>query len=130
MRANFDLLSSIPGIGEVTAALVLAEVPNIAEFTPKGLAAFSGLSPQRDDSGKRMAQAGISRIGNAALRSALFMCALTARRHNPKLADFAKRMAGERKPNKVILVAIARKLLVMAHAIIRSQTPFQPEHAG
>ena len=46
LQTNFDLLLSIPSIGEVTAAVILAELPNIAEFTPKGLAAFAGLSPQ------------------------------------------------------------------------------------
>jgi transposase len=124
-QTNFELLCSIPGIGEVTAALVLAELPNIAEFTPKGLAAFTGLSPQEHSSGTRQSFGGISRIGNATLRSALFLCALTARRHNPRLAEFVQRMTEARKPNKVILIAIARKLLVMAHAVIRTQTPFQ-----
>jgi len=122
---NFELLRSIPGIGDVTAAVILAEMPNIAEFTPKGLAAFAGLSPQEDSSGKRKTHLGVSRIGNAALRSALFLCALTARRHNPRLTDFVARMTEARKPNKVILIALARKLLVMAHAVIRTQTPFQ-----
>ena len=130
LLTNFNLLCTIPGIGEVTAALVLAELPNIAEFTPKALAAFSGLSPQEDSSGKRRGQAGISRIGNAALRSALFLCALTARRHNPRLAEFVKRLGDAKKPNKVILTAVARKLLVMAHAVIRSQTPFQAKTAA
>jgi transposase len=130
LQHNFELLRSIPGIGEVTAALVLAELPNIAEFTPKGLAAFTGLSPQEHSSGARRSFGGISRIGNAALRSALFLCALTARRHNPRLAEFVKRMTEAHKPNKVILVALARKLLVMAHAVIRSQTPFNADAAA
>ena len=125
LRVNFALLSSIPGIGEVSAALIMAELPNIAEFTPKALAAFAGLSPQQDDSGPRRRSAGISRIGNPALRSALYMCALAARRHNPRLADFVQRMVQLKKPNKVILIAVARKLLVMAHAVVRTQTPFQ-----
>jgi transposase len=125
LQRNFELLRSIPGLGDVTAAVILAEMPNIAEFTPKGLAAFTGLSPQEDSSGRRKGQAGISRMGNAALRSALFLCALSARRHNPRLTDFVARMTAARKPNKVILIALARKLLVMAHAVIRTQTPFQ-----
>ena len=130
LALNFTLLRSIPGIGEVTAAFVLAEIPNIAEFTPKGLGAFTGLSPQEDTSGKRRGKAGISRIGNATLRSAFYLCALSARRHNPNLAAFVKRMAEAKKPNKVILTAIARKLLVMAHAVIRTQTPFQAATAA
>ena len=129
-QQNFQLLCSIPSIGEVTAALILAELPNIAEFTPKGLAAFTGLSPQEHSSGARRSLGGISRIGNATLRTALFLCALTARRHNPRLADFVKRMTGAGKPNKVILIALARKLLVMAHAVIRTQTPFNADAAA
>lgn len=129
-QQNFELLCSIPGIGEVTAALVLAELPNIAEFTPKALAAFTGLSPKEHSSGARRSFVGISRIGNAALRSALFLCALTARRHNPRLAGFVKRMTEAGKPNKVILIALARKLLVMAHAVIRTQTPFNADAAA
>jgi transposase len=130
LQHNYELLSSIPSIGAVTAALILAELPNIAEFTPKGLAAFTGLSPQEHSSGARRSFGGISRIGNAGVRSALFMCALTARRHNPRLAEFVKRMTEAGKPNKVILIALARKLLVMAHAVIRTQTPFNADVAA
>jgi transposase len=127
VQSNFALLRSIPGIGEITAAVILAELPNIAEFTPKGLAAFAGLSPQEHSSGTRHSFRGISRIGNPALRSTLYLCALTARRYNPRLADFVQRMTEARKPNKVILIALARKLLVMAHAVIRTQTPFNAQ---
>ncbi len=125
LQMNFALLRSIPGIGKVTAALMLAEVPNIAEFTPKGLGAFAGLSPQEHSSGTRRSFGGISRIGNPTLRSALYLCALSARRHNPRFLAFVQRMTQAGKPNKVILVALARKLLVLAHAVIRTQTPFQ-----
>jgi len=127
LQARFCLLRSIPGLGEVTAAVILAELPNITEFTPKALAAFAGLSPQESSSGNRRLQGGISRIGNARLRAALFMCALSARRHNPALKQFVQRMTSAAKPNKVILVAIARRLLVFAHAVLRSQQPFQSQ---
>ena len=127
LQRNFDLLVTIPGIGQVTAALLLAELPNIAEFNPKGLAAFAGLSPAEHSSGARRHSAGISRIGNAAIRSALYLAALSARRYNPRLTDFATRLKNAGKPNQVILIAVARKLLVMAHAVIRTQQSFQPE---
>jgi transposase len=68
LQTNFTLIRSIPGIGEATAALLLAELPNLAEFTPKGLAAFAGLSPSEQSSGMRHRAGGISRMGNAALR--------------------------------------------------------------
>jgi transposase len=127
LQASFALLCTIPGLGEVTAAVILAELPNITEFTPKALAAFAGLSPQEDSSGNRRVQRGISRIGNARLRAALFMCALSARRHNPALKQVVQRMTSAAKPNKVVLVAVARRLLVFAHAVLRSQQPFRAQ---
>lgn len=131
LQRNFDLLRSINGIGEVTAALLLAELPNIDEFTPKGLAAFIGLSPQEHSSGSRTRRSRpISRVGSDRLRSALFMAALSARRHNTALRDFVARLAAAGKAPKVILIAVARKLAVFAHAVIRTQTPFNPQIAN
>ena len=129
LQHNVDLLTTIPGIGEVTAVMLLAEMPNLAAFTPKGLAAFAGLSPTEASSGARQIRGGISRIGNSTVRCALYLCALSARRHNPRLQDFVGRMQSAGKPKKVILVAIARKLLVMAHAVIRTQRAFNHDAA-
>lgn len=122
---NHALLLTIPGIGPVTAPTLLAELPNIGEFTPKGLAAFAGLSPQEHSSGSTVRRPGrISRMGSERLRRALYMCALSSKRRNPALAGFVERMTAAGKAPKVILLAIARKLLVFAHAIIRAQSPF------
>lgn len=128
LTRNFDLLTSIPGIGEVGAAVLMAEIPNIAEFKPKGLAAFAGLSPAEHSSGQQKRSIGISRIGNATVRSTMYLGALSASRHNPALKDFVARMRAAGKPNKVVLIAVARRLLIMAHAVLRSQTPFDPDH--
>ena len=128
LRTNCALLRSIPGIGEVSAAVLLAELPNIADFTPKGVAAFAGLSPSEHSSGARHQRSGISRIGNAAVRSTLYLGALSARRHNPKLKDFVSRMTKEGRPNKVILIAVARKLLLLAQGVIRRQKAFDPDY--
>lgn len=104
---------------------MLAEVPNIAEFTPKALAAFAGLSPQEHSSGSTIRRPGrISRMGSERLRRALYMCSLSSKRRNPALTGFVQRMVAAGKPPKVILLAIARKLLVFAHAIVRTQKPF------
>ncbi|MGI4793080.1 MAG: IS110 family transposase [Janthinobacterium lividum] len=125
LSRNQALLLSIPGIGVVTASTLLAELPNISEFTPKGLAAFAGLSPQEHSSGTTVRRPGrISRMGSERLRRALYMCALSSKRHNPALLDFVRRMTAAGKPPKVILLAVARKLLVFAHAIVRTQKPF------
>lgn len=129
LQRNFTLLTTIPGIGEVSAALLLAEIPNITDFTPKALAAFAGLSPAEHSSGARQRGIGISRIGNAAIRSMLYLGALSASRYNPRLTDFVARMKEAKKPKKVILVAVARKLLVIAQAVLRTQTGFHPHAA-
>ena len=130
LARNLALLRSITGFGEVSATVLLAELPNIAEFTPKALAAFAGLSPSEHSSGASVRRPGkISRIGSPRLRSTLYMCALSAKRTNTALAAFVSRMSHAGKPPKVILVAVARKLLVYAHAVIRTQTPFNPSQA-
>ena len=127
LMRNLTLLRGITGFGEISATVLLAELPNIAEFTPKALAAFTGLSPQEYSSGSSVQRPGrISRMGSERLRSILYMCALSAKRNNKALAGFAGRMHGAGKAPKVILIAVARKLLVFAHAVIRTQKPFDP----
>jgi transposase len=124
LKKNFTLLLSIPGFGEITAALLIAELPRIESFTPKALSAFVGLSPREHSSGERSRDTGISRIGLTRLRTALFLCALSARRYNPRLREFVARLDDAKKAKKVILVAVARKLLIYAQAVIRTQKPF------
>jgi transposase len=127
LARNLALLRSITGFGEVSATVLLAELPNIAEFTPKALAAFAGLSPQEHSSGSSVRRPGkMSRVGSERLRSTLYMCALSAKRTNKVLAGFVQRMLATGKPPKVVLIAVARKLLVYAHAVIRTQQPFNP----
>lgn len=132
LAKNLALVCSITGFGEISAAILLAEIPNIAEFTPKALAAFAGLSPSEHSSGSsRRGTGGISRIGSERLRRTLFMCALSAKRTNKMLTGFVRRMTAAGKPPKVVLVAVARKLLVFAHAVVRTQKPFTPSpHAA
>lgn len=125
LSRNLALVRGITGFGEVSAAILLAELPNIAEFTPKALAAFVGLSPSEHSSGSSVRRPGkMSRIGAERLRRTLYMCALSAKRTNTALAAFVSRMTAAGKPPKVILIAVARKLLVYAHAVIRTQRPF------
>ena len=133
LSKNLALVRTITGFGEVSATILLAELPNveprgspdIADFTPKALAAFAGLSPSEHSSGSSVRRPGkISRVGNERLRSTLYMCALSAARTNKALLGFVQRLKHAGKPPKVILVAVARKLLIYAHAVVRTQTPF------
>ena len=127
-KANDELLRSTPGIGPVLSRTLLAGVPELGTVGGRTISALVGLAPIPDDSGTRR---GYRRIagGRAAVRSVLFMAAHAASRHNPALKPFADRLKAAGKKPKVILVAVARKLLVIANAILRSQKRWNPNLA-
>lgn len=122
-RAKDDLLRSIPGIGPVASRTLLAALPELGKVTGKQAAALVGLAPLDDDSGKRR---GYRRVagGRANVRVVLYMAALSARQHNPLLRFFADRLRAAGKAAKVVLTAVARKLVVIANAILRSEKPW------
>jgi transposase len=122
LSKNLELVRSITGFGEVSATILLAEIPNIADFTPKALAAFVGLSPSDHSSGTSVRRPGrISRIGTQRLRSTLYMCALSAKRNNKPLAAFVARMSAAGKPPKVILIAVARMSTAVEYSADRAE---------
>jgi transposase len=116
-------LRSVPGIGPVAAATLLARVPELGRRSPKAIAALVGLAPFNADSGARRGHRSI-RGGRKRVRDALYMSAVTAARSNTAFATFYSRLRAAGKPPKVALVAVARKLLVTLNAIARTQTPF------
>jgi transposase len=124
-REKDDLLRSVPGIGPVVSRTLLAAMPELGTLSGKEAAALAGLAPRDDDSGNRR---GPRRIkgGRPEVRAVLYMGALAARRYNPALQAFAARLAAAGKKAKVILTAVARKLLVMANAILRDRCPWDP----
>ena len=125
-RERDDLLRSIPGIGPVTSLTLLAALPELGSVTNKQAAALVGVAPLDDDSGKRR---GYRRVagGRAEVRTVLYMAALSARRCNPTLKTFADRLKTAGKPAKVILTAVARKLVVIANALVRNGQPWSEE---
>lgn len=127
-RVKDELLRSIKGIGPVVSRTLLAAVPELGQIDRRQIAALVGLAPMADDSGQHR---GARRIqgGRSSVRSVLYMAALTARRYNPALRSFAERLAAAGKRPKVILAAVARKLLVIANAILRSGQPWNPMFA-
>jgi transposase len=127
-KAQDELLRSTPGIGPVLSRTLLAGVPELGTVGGRTISALVGLAPIPDDSGTRR---GYRRIagGRAAVRSVLFMAAHAAARHNPALKTFADRLKAAGKKPKVVLVAVARKLLVIANAILRSQKRWNPKLA-
>lgn len=109
LRRQRELLTSIPGIGETTAARILGEMPNIAEFrNVKAVAAYAGLSPRHHESGSIHWPSRIAKTGNANLRTALYFPALSAIRFNPLLRRFADRLRLRHKKSMTIIIAVIR----------------------
>jgi transposase len=117
------LLSSVPGVGPVTAATLLALMPELGRRSPKQLAALAGLAPFNNDSGTRRGQRSI-RGGRKRVRDALYVAAFTAARHAPRFRAFFKTLIDAGKPRKLVLIAVARKLLTVLNAILRDRQPF------
>lgn len=125
-----DLLKSIPGIGHTTAALIISELPNTNAFSNVGeVVAYAGLSPRVVQSGspdKR--NVGIDKTGRTRLRTAFYMPALVAIRHNPIVVALAQRLTERGKPPMVIVAAAMRKLLHLVYGVLKHQRPFDPNH--
>ena len=120
-------LCTIDGIGQTTAATAVAELPPInAQSDPRAIAAWAGLVPRRWQSGTIELPARLSRRGNNFLRQALFMPALVAKRYNPLIKDFARRLELSGKSNGAILGAIAHKLLRIMVGLLKNQQDFDP----
>ena len=123
-RETDDLLKSVPGIGDVTARTLIAELPELGTLDRKKIAALVGVAPFNRDSGTLRGKRTIWG-GRANVRAALYMAALVASRHNPVLRRFYHRLLKAGKPKKVALTAVMRKLLTILNAIVRDRTPWQ-----
>jgi transposase len=117
------LLRSVPGIGPVTATVLLAQLPELGSISAKPIAALAGLAPFNNDSGAFRGKRSV-RGGRTRVRQALYMAALTAARSKTILGDFHQRLRDAGKPPKLALIALARKLLTTLNAIVRAQSPF------
>jgi transposase len=125
-RENEDLLRSVPGLGPVASRTLMAGMPELGKVSGKQAAALAGLAPFDDDSGPRRGVRHV-RGGRAEVRCVLYVAALAAARFNPVFRALKERLKKAGKKAKVILVAIARKLVVLANAILRDRKPWQPE---
>jgi transposase len=130
LRRQRDLLVTIPGIGDTTAARLLAECRAITDFeSARAYAAFAGLVPRERQSGTLRGRARLSKLGSSRLRLALYFPALAAIRHNPPLVAFAARLAAAGKHRMAIVGAVMRKLLHQAYGVLKHQRPFDPKLA-
>ena len=123
-RDKEDLLASVPGIGPIIARTLIADLPELGRLDRKKIAALAGLAPFTRQSGQWRGRSFIGG-GRTSVRTALFMGAMAARRHNPILKAFFGRLVAAGKPKMVALIALARKLLTILNAVLRDQKPWQ-----
>ena len=118
-----NLLRSVPGVGPVTAATLIALAPELGHRSPKSIAALAGLAPINADSGRYRGQRSI-RGGRKRIRNALYVAAVVASRTKSRFATFYRTLRDAGKSPKQAFVALARKLLVTLNAIARDREPF------
>ena len=131
LKQQHELLDSIPGIAETTAALLLAEVPDIKRYrNARQLAAFAGLVPRERQSGSSVrGRVRLSKIGNARLRRALYFPAITALRCSPFFQEWAEGLRQRGKSKMSVIGAVMRKLIHIAYGVLKSGRPFDPKLA-
>lgn len=126
LAAQHTLLRTVPGVGPVVAAALAAELPELGHLDRRKIAALAGLAPIARDSGTRTPLRSIGG-GRPCLRAMLYLAALQASRRCDRFIAFRERLQAKGKTAKQAIIAVARKLLTILNAMIRTNTPFDPE---
>ena len=129
LRARAALLTSVPGIRLVTAAILLALLPELGQLTGKQLASLAGVAPRDDQSGTRRRP---SRVhgGRARVRQALYLMTVTTVTHDPVLKAHYQQLLARGKPKKLALLACARRILGILNAMVREEITWQDTKVG
>lgn len=130
LKQQRDLLSSIPGIGELTAAKLLSEIVDISQYSSaRQVAAFAGLVPRHHQSGTSVrGRPRLCKVGTARLRKALYFPAIVATHHNPVIKSLSERLRERGKCPMQIIGAAMRKLIHIAYGVLKSGKPFDPHY--
>jgi transposase len=128
LARRYAILTSIPAIGPVIAATLIATMTELGSISDKQASALAGLAPFADDSGPRNGKRHI-RGGRPDARKALYQAALVAARYNPPLKQVYLRLIDAGKAKKVALIAIARKILILANTLIQENRTWEPRYA-
>jgi len=127
-KNKFDKITEVTGLGPQTATTLVAEMPELGQVNRQQAAALVGVAPYNQDSGqfrgRRMVKG-----GRQSVRNVLYMAALSAKKHNPVIRDFAARLYSKGKPPKVVITACIRKLVVILNAILKTNLSWQPRLA-
>ena len=122
------LYRTVPGIGPLTAATLVAHLPELGHWDSKALTSLVGLAPWSRDSGKKRGHRAI-RGGRGLVRRALYMCAWAVIRHDSEMRRFYDRLRQRGKPGNVAVVAVMHKILLQLNAVARRGTPWVPQDA-
>jgi transposase len=131
LKRQRQLLDSIPGVGETTAAVLMAEVPDFSQYrSARQVAAFAGLVPRERQSGSSVrGRVRLSKIGNSRLRKALYFPAVTAIRCSPFFQQWAEGLRQRGKSKMAVIGAVMRKLIHLAYGVLKTGMPFDPQWA-
>lgn len=129
LRQNFEILTSMPRIGLVGAATILAHLPEIGTLNSKQIASLAGLAPFAKDSGTQTGKRPI-RGGRIEIRNALYMAAIGTAKLDNRFGIAFRTMQKRNKPGKVIAVAIMRKMLTILNAMIKAGSLWQEQMLG
>lgn len=128
LARSFAILTSIPGVSDITAFVLVIDMPELGRLEATEAAALAGLAPVTRQSGTWRGRASI-RGGRANLRQALYMPALVASRFNPDLSAKYRQLLTAGKPPKVAVTALMRKLIVLANALLKANRKWTPNPA-
>lgn len=128
LATTVGILRSVPGIGPVASTMLIAEMPELGQISGEQAAALTGLAPIAHDSGAMRGKRAIGG-GRRMLRHVMFQAALVASHHNPVLKTFADRLRAAGKPHKVVIIAVARKLVTLVNALVKSGQKWAPQRA-
>lgn len=130
LNQKLQLLTSITGIGKLTAFRIIALMPDVSLFEKaKQFAAYIGITPKQNLSGTFVGRTTISRMGDARLRKSLYMASMVAKRHNKALSGFINRLQDKGKTPKTIICAVMRKLAHIIFAVLKNKQPFNQNYA-
>ncbi len=134
LERTYEIITSVPGVGPVTAAILIGHMPELGQLSRQAVASLAGLAPFNQDSGASRGQRHI-RGGRIEVRNVLYMAALSAIYHNPVIAEDFQRLTAAGKPAKVAITACMRKLLTIINALVRDdllwgekKKPNQPQN--
>jgi transposase len=127
-REKQQIMCSMPGIAATTANNLMAHLPELGKLEGNKIASLSGLAPHARESGQYKGKRHI-KAGRVNVKKSLYMAALSAKRYNPKLKEFAEKLKKDGKAPKVIIIAVARKMLIMLNAMLKNNEAWNNNYA-